>query len=83
MSSTLGGGGAGNTDDENLGTINEARVTEAIAAADDEINGYCAVKYSGKNPYSDRAFSWAFHAACRSAEAGISDASSTCALPPP
>lgn len=34
------------TDDEDLGTINEVRVTEAIASADAEIDTYCGTKYS-------------------------------------
>jgi phage gp36-like protein len=34
------------TDDDNLGVINEDNVTKAIARADAEIDGYCAVKYA-------------------------------------
>jgi phage gp36-like protein len=34
------------TDDDNLGVINEDNVTRAIARADAEIDGYCAVKYA-------------------------------------
>ncbi len=34
------------TDDEGLGTVNAARVTKAIAAADAEINSYLAQRYS-------------------------------------
>jgi len=34
------------TDDENLGTVNQARVDEAIAQADAEIDSYCGGKYS-------------------------------------
>lgn len=34
------------TDDDNIGEIVEANVTAAIARADAEIDGYCAVKYS-------------------------------------
>lgn len=34
------------TDDDNIGEIVEANVTAAIARADSEIDGYCAVKYS-------------------------------------
>lgn len=33
------------TDDDNVGVVNAAHVTQAITTADDEINGYCAVKY--------------------------------------
>lgn len=34
------------TDDEGVGVVNEARVTEAIAQADAEIDSYCGVKYT-------------------------------------
>lgn len=34
------------TDDEGLGAINDARVTEAIASADAEIDAYCGTKYA-------------------------------------
>jgi phage gp36-like protein len=34
------------TDDENFGAVNQARVNEAIATADAEIDGYCAVRYA-------------------------------------
>ena len=34
------------TDDESLGTVEQGRVTEAIAQADAEIDSYCAVRYS-------------------------------------
>ncbi len=34
------------TDDEDLGTVNQARVDEAIAQADAEIDSYCGGKYS-------------------------------------
>ena len=34
------------TDDEDVGEIDEAKVTEAIAAADAEIDTYCATRYS-------------------------------------
>lgn len=34
------------TDDENTGAVNQARVDEAIKAADAEINSYCATKYA-------------------------------------
>ena len=34
------------TDDDNIGDIIAANVTQAIATADAEIDGYCAVKYS-------------------------------------
>jgi phage gp36-like protein len=34
------------TDDDNIGEIVEANVTTAIARADAEIDGYCAVKYA-------------------------------------
>ena len=33
------------TDDENTGAVNDARVTEAIAAADAEIDGYVGGRY--------------------------------------
>ena len=34
------------TDDENAGTVNQARVDEAIAQADAEIDGYCGGRYT-------------------------------------
>jgi len=34
------------TDDENQGVVNQARVDEAIAQADAEIDSYCGSKYS-------------------------------------
>lgn len=34
------------TDDENTGAVNAARVTDAIADADDEINSYVAKQYT-------------------------------------
>ncbi|PKN05552.1 MAG: hypothetical protein CVU74_01095 [Deltaproteobacteria bacterium HGW-Deltaproteobacteria-9] len=34
------------TDDDNIGEIISANVTKAIARADAEIDGYCAVKYA-------------------------------------
>ena len=34
------------TDDENLGAVNQARVDEAIAQADAEIDSYCGSKYT-------------------------------------
>lgn len=34
------------TDDDNLHVVNDAAVAEAIASADAEIDGYCAVKYT-------------------------------------
>lgn len=34
------------TDDEDLGAVNQARVDEAIAQADAEIDSYCGTKYS-------------------------------------
>jgi phage gp36-like protein len=34
------------TDDENLGTVNQARVDEAIDQADAEIDSYCGGRYS-------------------------------------
>lgn len=34
------------TDDENAGTVNEARVNEAIAQADAEIDSYCGGRYT-------------------------------------
>jgi phage gp36-like protein len=34
------------TDDENLGTVNQARVDEAIAQADAEVDSYCGGLYS-------------------------------------
>jgi phage gp36-like protein len=34
------------TDDEALGSVNAARVSEAIAQADAEIDSYCAVRYT-------------------------------------
>ena len=34
------------TDDDNVGVVNDAHVTQAIQTADAEINGYCAVKYT-------------------------------------
>ena len=34
------------TDDDSLGVIDEAKVTEAIAAADGEIDSYCAARYT-------------------------------------
>lgn len=34
------------TDDESVGAVNEARIVEAIAAADAEIDSYCAARYA-------------------------------------
>ncbi|OGC00140.1 hypothetical protein A2V82_16525 [candidate division KSB1 bacterium RBG_16_48_16] len=34
------------TDDENLGTVNQGRVDEAIQQADSEIDSYCGGRYS-------------------------------------
>ena len=34
------------SDDDNLGVVNEDNVTQAIATADAEIDGYCGVKYA-------------------------------------
>ena len=34
------------TDDESLGNINQARIDEAVASADAEINSYCGSRYS-------------------------------------
>lgn len=34
------------TDDEDIGTVNQARVDESIAQADAEIDSYCGGKYS-------------------------------------
>ncbi|MDA8088450.1 MAG: DUF1320 domain-containing protein [Nitrospiraceae bacterium] len=33
------------TDDEGLGTVNQARITEAIAEGDSLIDGYCGARY--------------------------------------